>query len=509
MSKKAKSILVLLVVLSMLATVFTGCGTAGETTESTTGTTAPTTTETTVETTAAPKDLFDMIPGYRIEEDYDYGGKKFRVLHNHQGIYNPDDTIVQEIWNMLKKRHNIGEIVWEVYADNPTYVANLATEVMSGNPPDLVWGYPSWLLPAYYQDLIQTLDDFAPELISQSPIYIETMSKAYADFTGHWLGACDEMSAEGIIYNYEMIKNAGLADPQELYMEGKWDWATFKEYCTKLTVDKDGDGNYDQWGLGIGGMSVPNRGDALNFVGANGGELIKNVDGKWVQNLDDPKVIAALNFVQELYSANPPIAMPFSLSTDSWGMVWGGFWGGTIAMWPLASWAPPNAPSWNGNTFSCRQVGFPAGPDAGDNYHNLSYAVVAFAVPKGIQNPKASLKVYEQMNLAREMKNWVNDDLTEIYQEDAAAAFAAADRSEGKLTYSTNFLKKWGESNDVVQPSLKNIKENRFTVMGGLGIETPLWDLISTVMENRETPAVAVERVKAQVQEKLDSTLGQ
>ena len=49
-------------------------------------------------------------------------------------------------------------------------------------------------------------------------------------------------------YNLDMIRQAGLTPPAELKPE-EWTWERMREYGRKLTVDSDGDGVAEIWGL--------------------------------------------------------------------------------------------------------------------------------------------------------------------------------------------------------------------------------------------------------------------
>ena len=52
------------------------------------------------------------------------------------------------------------------------------------------------------------------------------------------------------MFNLQMIKDANLEDPRDLYDRGEWTWDKFAEYCQALTKDTNGDGIIDVYGFG-------------------------------------------------------------------------------------------------------------------------------------------------------------------------------------------------------------------------------------------------------------------
>ena len=80
-----------------------------------------------------------------------------------------------------------------------------------------------------------------------------------------------------LFYNKTAVAEANLTDPVELDKNGEWDWDTFKEYCDKLTIDKDGDQIDDQLGaylsLGYGPIYV-------SFLEGNGGKWYDTTEKK-------------------------------------------------------------------------------------------------------------------------------------------------------------------------------------------------------------------------------------
>ena len=97
-------------------------------------------------------------------------------------------------------------------------------------------------------------------------------------------------------YNMDLFDRYGVA-----YPTGDWTWEDLLEKAQKLTVDEDGDGMTDIYGL------TPY--DIANYVWSAGGDFLRWENGRWVSNLDDPKVYEGVKYYVDLYfehGVSPP-----------------------------------------------------------------------------------------------------------------------------------------------------------------------------------------------------------
>jgi hypothetical protein len=79
--------------------------------------------------------------------------------------------------------------------------------------------------------------------------------------------------------------------PAALYEKGQWTWDAMAKLARKLTADTSGSGSIDRWGLGNWNTRI--------FAYMNGVEFTKtDSKGNQTLNFDDPKVTAALSFLQ-------------------------------------------------------------------------------------------------------------------------------------------------------------------------------------------------------------------
>lgn len=136
------------------------------------------------------------------------------------------------------------------------------------------------------------------------------------DLDIYWPAAVEGCQIEGALYglpkdisdhvvyiNTDLFDEAGLELP-----ENDWTWDDFREVAQQLTVDTDGDGSVDQWGISINN-SVWSWGA---FVVSNGGEILS--DDRSECMLTMPETVEALEFYYGLLVEDgvsiPPGTLP-------------------------------------------------------------------------------------------------------------------------------------------------------------------------------------------------------
>ncbi len=126
-------------------------------------------------------------------------------------------------------------------------IQKLITSVQSHTAPDISWIHANFLQSIIEADAIYKMDDFihGPDSLPAADladIYPPLMQEA------KWRGTLYSlpMEATGIalLCNKELFRQAGLDTSR-----GPKDWAEFREYAKKLTIDKNGDGKNDQYGF--------------------------------------------------------------------------------------------------------------------------------------------------------------------------------------------------------------------------------------------------------------------
>ncbi|MBR4950052.1 MAG: carbohydrate ABC transporter substrate-binding protein [Clostridia bacterium] len=111
-----------------------------------------------------------------------------------------------------------------------------------------------------------------------------------------------QRGSEGIAYNVEKFKKAGLEEPYDLQVKGQWTWEKFAEYAKFFTEDKDKDGNPEKWGFGCWERTFH------EFAMTNNtGYYTYNADGTVTSNITSDAVIQSMNFVKNLYTKDKAV----------------------------------------------------------------------------------------------------------------------------------------------------------------------------------------------------------
>lgn len=255
----------------------------------------------------------------------------------------------------------------------------LASMVMAGNPPDMYKIAREVSPYLIRKDLFEPLDKYYD---FNDPLWrdMKDVNKILI-YKGKQLGMADgePKVIQTIIYNKNLIEEAGLDDPRELYYKGEWTWDKFLEYARELTYDTDGDGNPD-----VFGASIPDYA-SMYFAVGTGNDIVKfNEDGTITNNLRDPNFNRAFDFVNKLGQ--------IWIDPVSWD-VQKNFAAGKIAMIQLHYWftaiAPLNEMKKN------KEISFvplPQDPKAEKKYGPAF--ITDFFIPRGCDNPYAAAAWY-------------------------------------------------------------------------------------------------------------------
>lgn len=161
-----------------------------------------------------------------------------------------------------------------------------------------------------------------------------------------WLGHSIQL-----VYNKTMFKKAGLTKAPD-------NWEELYTYAKKLTIDTNGDGKIDQYGIGLVGKQAYDITWMVNmFMNQSGAKLVKNVDGKNVVALNSTEGKRALDFYIKLINETAP---PDS-ATKAGGEVMADFRNQIVAMEFQGPWGITDI--WKaGNPFEVGSAPVPAGP---------------------------------------------------------------------------------------------------------------------------------------------------
>ncbi len=171
------------------------------------------------------------------------------------------------------------------------YRQRLATAFSSGEPPDVMLLNYRRFGAFVAEGGLTPLGDYlaASDVISEADFYPEVVESFYLD--GQLWCIPQNLSSLVVYYNKDMFDAAGLDYPAD-----DWTHEEFLAAARALTQDVDGDGRFDQYGVGI----EPNVFRLAPFIWQFGGKLVDNLDRPTRLMLDSPEALAAFQWFVDL-----------------------------------------------------------------------------------------------------------------------------------------------------------------------------------------------------------------
>ncbi|MDX1664194.1 MAG: sugar ABC transporter substrate-binding protein [Candidatus Promineifilaceae bacterium] len=171
------------------------------------------------------------------------------------------------------------------------YRRRLATEFIAGEPPDVsLMNYRRYASFAA-ADLLEPLGPYLDEsdLLERDAFY----SVALEGFV--WQGALmcipQNISSLVVYYNRDLFDQAGLPYPAD-----DWRWEEFLTTAQALTRDTDGDGEVDQYGLGV----EPSLFRLAPFIWQNEAPIVDSQEAPTRLTLTRPPALQALQWFVDL-----------------------------------------------------------------------------------------------------------------------------------------------------------------------------------------------------------------
>ncbi len=181
-----------------------------------------------------------------------------------------------------------GEIEYISCSSGSGYFEQLGILIAAGDSPDLVrYDWPVFPY-AISKNMYEPLDEY---IDLNTPLWegIADTVDSFAYNGKHYYYPYRITTHFALNYNKKVIAENNLADPYELYKEGKWTWDTFRQ----LLIDWC---NLDEDNIGIAGDG------GMSFIATTGTPLIDvKSDGTIVNNINSPDVARAMQFCYELY----------------------------------------------------------------------------------------------------------------------------------------------------------------------------------------------------------------
>ena len=378
----------------------------------------------------------------------------------------------------------------EFYWNNLTYAGvkeSINVSILAGAPDcDIYLTDAGMAVPAQMNGLALDLKTVLPE---DHDLFTTQQNMSYLDMGDG--KACIIMRQEAqkqveatypLGFNIQMIEDAGLEDPRDLWERGEWTWDKFNEYCTTLTQDTDGDGQIDQYGYCGYEMETLEQ-----LMMSNGG----NIASGTTEGLTSPQVGEALQQMYDMYNTLN-VCYPYDFEGDPSNSMRNQYTQGNIAFFPIAAWiASGNADYDYGDqvgsylSWDTAYVRWPVGPsgDAATNAGKNLTSGEFYIVPAGVQDPATVVGVlYDYWN-------WYKDDTSIRDDKQALNWWYGVTAREAELQ-DLNF--------EVMKDAGANTTFDLWQSMG-IGYD------IQSLIRGDVTPAQFQETYKQQVQDGLDA----
>ncbi|GBF77188.1 hypothetical protein PA598K_05723 [Paenibacillus sp. 598K] len=316
------------------------------------------------------------------EMDFDMGGRVIKVVSWWDMTIpedNPDNIQRKENLEALKAKHNFD--IEYIAVDYGEYQERVVASLMAGEPlGDIVRMGKAYMIPTLTkQGMFWPVDEYT----SNENVFNQRITNLYSQYEGRGYGFSEGRSnlITGIYYNRTLMKNLGLKPLQEYVNEDNWNWETFIQVAKEANQDTNNDSKIDTWGLA--GSSLTEQALAANETDLVNGDK---------HNLDDPKVVEALNFISKM--ATEGVARP--TEGGDWTEPGQFFRQGNVLMYAGADYEASGLKQ-DMPDFDIGFVPFPKGPSA-STYHAHEPAVQFLTIPKVVENPEQLMYIWEKIN---------------------------------------------------------------------------------------------------------------
>ncbi|WP_254445426.1 MULTISPECIES: ABC transporter substrate-binding protein [unclassified Anabaena] len=206
-----------------------------------------------------------------------------------QGINPPiNRDVFNKLVNKFNQQHSDIQVNSIFAGGLDQQLPKVLTSVVGNSSPDILYFYPQ--LTGQFVELgaVVPLDDWFDQLPVKSEVIPNALDELKLD--DHLWSIPLYTSNIGIFYRPDLFKKAGITETPKT-------WAEFRQVAKKLTIDKNGDKQPEQYGivlpLGKGEWTVFSW---FPFLLSAEGELISNN----LPDLNNPKAISALELWENL-----------------------------------------------------------------------------------------------------------------------------------------------------------------------------------------------------------------
>ena len=300
-----------------------------------------------------------------------------------------EKAVYQELIDKFTKEHadEISTVNFEVTTQDE-YATKMTAAMTAGELPDIFYVGPEAVRSYVDNGYVQPLDDLVDATAVDN--LWPAIKSAYM-YDGSNIGSGSlyclpkDLSCFAFAYNKDLFDEAGLEYPDP---ENPYTWEEFADVCQKLTKDKDGDGEIDQWGV-----ANANAFGFTPYVYGNGGQFLNDDQTKVVidenQNFKD-----AFQYYTDLtlkYKVTPTVEQDTAL---------GGYqrWlDGQVAFYACGTWDVAAFMDDATFPYNWDLCGWPVGPN-GDGKSTAWLGTVGFAVSSQAKNPDLCAELIQSLS---------------------------------------------------------------------------------------------------------------
>lgn len=204
----------------------------------------------------------------------------------------PEDVPNYEKINALFEENYPGtKVHMQLLPAGQNFFEKLNTQLAAGTPPDVFDMWEGYVQPYAARGALLNLD---PLFAADDKVQLEDLLPTARD-AGSWGGNVYAFGVGvmpgpvSLYYNPDHFDEAGMR-----YPDSDWTWDDMRDAAKQLTIDKDGDGEPEQWGLTFENWFVP----WLYWIWSNGGDVFNEDETQCT--LTDPKAVEALQYWADL-----------------------------------------------------------------------------------------------------------------------------------------------------------------------------------------------------------------
>lgn len=393
-------------------------------------------------------------------------------------IWWPPKSDIQEINALYQQTYggkvNVIEKAWgQMTSTVSSYVAagTPAEVVIAGSAEAPLWAAQG-LLDEIPMDKLDADSEYWNFEIMNTTFNIKgkTYALSYNDLTGTRFPM--------LVYNEAMFKKYGVKNPYEHFKEGNWDFDQFRKTAAEMTMDTDDDGFVDLFGFDAS-LTVRE-----SLVNANAAAFLKFSNNKYSLNLDDSRVLAALQLYHDMYNVDKSINQTEFKQYQN-------FLNGRCAMVEVSidSYAQFYLDGMEKGTAALAI--FPSGPSANGKYFSKSSGHVSIGSIKGTNNLDATIAWMEcAISVWLELgKDSPRETVAYLYSDEEKARIK--EFNEACISYSESGFKRNAEG----------VEGRGFIVANNVSAEQMMQELRRNI-----SLTTVIEKFKPTLQGQLDSS---